>query len=272
MPVKIRLSRHGRKKRPFYHIVVADSRAPRDGRLIERLGSYNPNTNPATIELDFDRALDWLMKGAQPTDTCRAILSYKGVLMKKHLLEGSNKGAFTEEEAEKRFQAWLTEKESGIQAKIESLANKKDDAEKAILARETEINLARAAEIEKKKLDVIEAANAEAAEEAVEEVVEEEIRIPEEAPVAEETPAEVVEEKKEEVVKETPAEEVKAEESKTEEVKAEEPKTEEVKAEEPKTKEVKAEEPKTEKVKAEETPAEEPAKKEKAEEKKNSDA
>ncbi|MCK4919754.1 MAG: 30S ribosomal protein S16, partial [Bacteroidales bacterium] len=184
MPVKIRMSRHGRKKRPFYHIVVADSRAPRDGRLIERLGSYNPNTNPATIELDFDKALDWLQKGAQPTDTCRAILSYKGVLMKKHLLEGAKKGAFTEEEAEKRFEAWLTEKESGIQAKIESLAKKKDDAEKAILARETEINLARAAEIEKKKLDAVETAAAEAAEEVTEEVVEEEMRIPEEAPVA----------------------------------------------------------------------------------------
>jgi small subunit ribosomal protein S16 len=103
MPVKIRLSRHGKKRKPYYHIVIADSRAPRDGKLIERVGSYNPNTNPATIELDFDRALDWLLKGAQPTDTCRAILSYTGVLMKKHLLNGVKKGALTEEEAEVRF-------------------------------------------------------------------------------------------------------------------------------------------------------------------------
>ena len=104
MPVKIRLARHGRKRHAFYHIVVADSRAPRDGRLIERIGSYNPNTNPATIELDFDKALNWLKNGAQPTDTCRAILSYKGVLMKKHLLEGVKKGAFDEAEAEKFYQ------------------------------------------------------------------------------------------------------------------------------------------------------------------------
>ena len=99
MPVKIRLARHGRKKGPFYHIVAADSRAPRDGRYIERIGIYNPKTNPATIELDFDKSLDWLMKGAQPTDTCRAILSYKGVLYKKHLLEGVKKNAFSAEEA-----------------------------------------------------------------------------------------------------------------------------------------------------------------------------
>jgi small subunit ribosomal protein S16 len=112
MPVKIRLSRHGKKRKPYYHIVIADSRAPRDGRLIERVGTYNPNTNPATIELDFDRALDWLLKGAQPTDTCRAILSYKGVLMKKHLLNGVKKGALTEEEAENRFSAWIKGKRS----------------------------------------------------------------------------------------------------------------------------------------------------------------
>ncbi len=102
MPVKIRLARHGRKGYAYYHIVVADSRAPRDGRFIERIGSYNPNTNPATIDLNFDKALDWLFKGAQPTDTCRAILSYKGVMMKKHLLEGVKKGAFDDAEAERR--------------------------------------------------------------------------------------------------------------------------------------------------------------------------
>ncbi|MCF8378853.1 MAG: 30S ribosomal protein S16 [Bacteroidales bacterium] len=216
MPVKIRMTRQGRKRKPFYHIVVADSRAPRDGRQIDQLGSYNPNTNPATIELDFEKALEWLQKGAQPTDTCRAILSYKGVLMKKHLLEGAKKGAFTEEEAEARFQNWLTEKESGIQAKKESIARKIADAEKAALARETEINLARAAAIEKKKQAVIEAANAPAEEEAEEVEVAEEApvaEVTEEAPVAEvaeEAPvAEVAEEAPvAEVVEEAPAAEV----------------------------------------------------------------
>jgi small subunit ribosomal protein S16 len=111
MPVKLRLARHGRKKFAFFHIVAADGRAPRDGKFIEKLGVYDPNTNPATIELDFDKSLNWLLKGAQPTETVRAILSYKGVLMKRHLLEGVRKGAFSEEEAEKRFTAWLKEKE-----------------------------------------------------------------------------------------------------------------------------------------------------------------
>ena len=111
MPVKIRLSKKGRKKLPYYHIVVADSRAPRDGKFIERIGLYNPQSNPATIELNFDRALDWLQKGAQPTDTCRAILSKQGVMMKKHLLEGVKKGAFTSEVAESRYQKWISEKE-----------------------------------------------------------------------------------------------------------------------------------------------------------------
>ena len=125
MPVKIRLTRHGHKKSPFYHVVIADSRAPRDGRYIERIGNYNPCTNPATIELDFDKALDWLQKGAQPTDTCRSILSQQGVLLKNHLLEGVKKGAFSEEEAEKRFQAWLKEKESRIKADKDKIAKKK---------------------------------------------------------------------------------------------------------------------------------------------------
>jgi len=116
MPVKIRLSRHGKKGYPFYHIVVADSRAPRDGRYIERLGIYNPNTNPATIEFDFDRALDWLQKGAQPTDTCRTLLSKKGVLMKKHLLEGVTRNAFSTEVAEQKFVAWSNDKDSKTQA------------------------------------------------------------------------------------------------------------------------------------------------------------
>ena len=113
MAVKIRLARHGKKGYAFYHIVAADSRAPRDGKFIEKLGTYNPNTNPATIDLDFGKALDWLQKGAQPTDTCRAILSYKGVMYKKHLLGGVAKGAFTETEAEARFNKWMEATRSG---------------------------------------------------------------------------------------------------------------------------------------------------------------
>jgi len=141
MPVKIRLSRHGRKRYAYYHIVVADSRAPRDGRYIERIGSYNPNTNPATIELDNEKALQWLSNGAQPTDTARAILSYKGVMMKKHLLEGVKKGAFDEAEAEKRFQKWLEEKEAKIQAKKDQLANEKAMTAKERLEQEAKINV-----------------------------------------------------------------------------------------------------------------------------------
>ena len=119
MPVKIRLSRQGKKGYAFYHIVAADSRAPRDGKYIERLGSYNPNTYPATIELDFDKALTWLNNGAQPTETCRNILSQEGVLLKKHLLGGVKKGAFSETEAENRFEKWIHEKQS----KEESIKN-----------------------------------------------------------------------------------------------------------------------------------------------------
>jgi small subunit ribosomal protein S16 len=119
MPVKIRLSRQGKKGYAFYHIVAADSRAPRDGKYIERLGSYNPNTHPATVELDFDKALTWLNNGAQPTETCRNILSHEGVLLKKHLLGGVKKNAFSEAEAENRFDKWKKERQS----KIETLKN-----------------------------------------------------------------------------------------------------------------------------------------------------
>lgn len=151
MPVKIRLSRQGRKKLPFYHIVVADSRAPRDGRFIERIGSYNPITNPATIELNFDRALDWLQNGAQPTETCRAILSYRGVMIKKHLLEGVKKGALTLDQAEVKFQAWITDKDSKIQAKKDSLVKGKRDDMKQRIEAENKVKEARAQEIAKKR-------------------------------------------------------------------------------------------------------------------------
>ena len=173
MPVKIRLARHGRKRHAYYHIVVANSRAPRDGRFIERIGSYNPNTNPATIELDFDKALDWLQKGAQPTDTARAILSYRGVLMKKHLLEGVKKGAFDEAEAEKRFEAWVKDKESKIQTKKDRLAAESDEAYKTRLAAEAKVNEARAAELAKRNAELAAEAKAANAEETAEEVSEE---------------------------------------------------------------------------------------------------
>ncbi|GAB5554355.1 MAG: hypothetical protein Sapg2KO_39460 [Saprospiraceae bacterium] len=125
MPVKIRLQRQGRKKKPFYHIVVADSRAPRDGKYITRLGTYNPMTKPATIELDRELAFDWLMKGAQPTDTARAILKFKGVYYKKHLMRGVAKGAMGLEEAEKKYQEWLDAKEEKIAARVEQSAQEK---------------------------------------------------------------------------------------------------------------------------------------------------
>lgn len=118
MPVKIRLQRKGRKKRPFYQIVAADARAPRDGRFIEKLGTYNPMTKPATIELDRDRAFEWLEKGAQPTDTARAILRFKGVFYKKHLMRGVKKGSLTMEEAEAKYQEWIAEKDAKIAARV----------------------------------------------------------------------------------------------------------------------------------------------------------
>jgi small subunit ribosomal protein S16 len=131
--------------------VVADSRAPRDGRFIERIGTYNPNTNPATIDLKFERALEWLSNGAQPTDTCERLLSYKGVLMKKHLLEGVKKGAFDAAEADRRFNVWLKEKETKVQAKKDRLVSEKNMTAKERLEIETKINTEKAEAIAKKK-------------------------------------------------------------------------------------------------------------------------
>lgn len=172
MATKLRLQRRGRKNYAFYQIIVADSRAPRDGKYIERIGSYNPNTNPATITLDFDRALYWLQVGAQPTDTVRNILSDEGVLMKKHLLGGVTKGAFDEAEAEKRFEAW---KNTRLQAN-QKLKNKDEEAqraaEKAKLDAEKEVNKAKAEALAKKKAEA-EAANHPVVEETMEESVEE---------------------------------------------------------------------------------------------------
>lgn len=163
MPVKIRLQRHGRKRYAYYHIVVADSRAPRDGRFIERLGSYNPNTNPATIQLNVEKALQWLHNGAQPTDTARTILSNEGVLMKKHLLEGVKKGAFDQATAEARFEKWLNEKEAKVIAKKEKLATSKTTAAKERLEIEKKINAEKAEALAKKKAEAEAAANAAAA-------------------------------------------------------------------------------------------------------------
>ena len=178
MPVKIRLQRHGRKGKPFFWVVAADSRAKRDGRSLEKLGTYNPNTNPATIELDVDAAVRWLQNGAQPTDTARAILSYKGALLKNHLAGGVKKGALTEEQAEKKFEAWLEEKEAKITAKAGSLEKAKAEAKAKQLEAEKEINAKRQAEAEEAENEAIRAeADAKAAAEAeakAEEAVEEE--------------------------------------------------------------------------------------------------
>ncbi len=166
MATKIRLARHGKKGYAFYHIVVADSRAPRDGRFIEKLGTYNPNTNPATIELDFDRAVEWVAKGAQPTDTTRAILSYKGVMYRKHLLGGVAKGAFTEAEAETRFEKWLKEKAGKIDAKTNKLSADKAAGEKARQAAETKAKEEKAKAIAAKKVAAEKAEAGETEEEA----------------------------------------------------------------------------------------------------------
>ncbi len=196
------MQRHGRKGKPFFHIVIADSRSKRDGRFIEKIGTYNPVTNPAQIELDMDRAVHWLQVGAEPSNTARNILSYKGALMKKHLLGGVAKGAFSEEEAEKRFEAWLEERANAVENKKDNLAKAKADAKAAAL------------EAEKKKSEA---------------------RIAVEEPVADEveTATEEVEVATEEVSEETaPAEEVVAETEVTEEVSAEETPAEEASEEE----------------------------------------
>ncbi len=193
MPVKIRLQRKGRKQRPFYHIVVADSRAPRDGRFITKLGTYNPMTKPATIDIDREEAYNWLMKGAQPTDTVRAILRFKGVLYRKHLMRGVQKGALTQEEADKKWQEWIEAKESKVAARREATA----------------------AEIAKVHADRFGDVP----------VVVEEAPVEEEAPAAEEPEAATEEAPAEEA--EATTEEAPAEEAATEEAPAEEEKKEE---------------------------------------------
>jgi len=169
MPVKIRLQRHGKKGKPYYWIVAADSRSKRDGKYLEKLGAYNPNTNPATIELDIDGAVQWLQNGAQPTDTAKAILSYKGAMLKNHLVGGVRKGALTEEQAETKFNAWVEEKTSKVQAKEDGLSKADADAKAKALDAEKAVNEARIA----------------AAAPVIEEVVEEEVVVEVVAEVAE---------------------------------------------------------------------------------------
>lgn len=186
MATKIRLQRHGHKDYAFYPIVIADSRAPRDGRFIERIGSYNPNTNPATISLNFERALYWLNVGAQPTDTVRNILSREGVLLMKHLQGGVKKGAFSEEEAQKRFDAWKAEKS----AKLEAVRNKERDAKKAKakanLDEEVKKNEAKAEAVAKKRAEIAAAkAEAEAQAAKAEQEAAEAAKAEAEAPAAE---------------------------------------------------------------------------------------
>jgi small subunit ribosomal protein S16 len=192
MSVKIRLQRHGKKGKPFYWIVAADARSKRDGKFLEKLGTYNPNTNPATIDLNLDQAVQWLHNGAQPTDTARAILSYKGVLLKHHLDGGVRKGALTQEQADAKLAAWLDEKAGKVTAKKDGLAKSKEEAKAKALKAEKEVNEKRAnAAAEAAKAEEAEAVAEETVEETTEEVVaevaNEETPATEEAPAAEET-------------------------------------------------------------------------------------
>ncbi len=192
MSVKIRLQRHGKKGKPFYWIIAADARAKRDGKYLEKLGTYNPNTNPATINLDIDGAVKWLQNGAQPTDTARAILSYKGVMLKNHLVGGVRKGALTEEQADEKFNAWVAEKEAKIDAKKDGLSKVDAEAKAKVLAAEKEVNAKRLADAEE-ALKAEEKAQA-AAEAEIE--AQKEAQAAEKAPVAEtEAPAKDSEEK-----------------------------------------------------------------------------
>lgn len=170
MPVKIRLQRHGKKGKPFYWIVAADSRAKRDGKFLEKLGVYNPNVNPAIIELNVDSTVQWLHNGAQPTETARNILSYKGALLKHHLAGGVRKGALTEEQAEEKFNAWLAEKEGKISQKKDNLSKAEEEAKAKALEAEKEVNAKREAEAKAAQEEAQAAATEEAAEaEATEE-------------------------------------------------------------------------------------------------------
>jgi len=182
MSVKIRLQRHGKKGKPFYWIVAADARAKRDGRYLEKVGTYNPNTNPATIDLNLDAAVKWLHNGAQPTDTARAILSYKGALLKHHLDGGVRKGALTQEQADEKLNKWLDEKAGKVDAKKDNLSKAKADAKAAALKAEQKVNEDRIAAAKQAEADLIAAAQAE---EAAANATEETAAEGDEAPAAE---------------------------------------------------------------------------------------
>ena len=199
MPVKIRLQRHGKKGKPFYWIVAADARSKRDGKFLEKLGIYNPNTNPATIDLDVDGAVKWLGNGAQPSDTAKRLLSYKGALLKHHLLGGLRKGALTEEQVEEKFKAWVAEKDAAVAAKISGLTQEQEAEKAKALAAEKAVNEKRvadaqaleaeaAAEIAAAEAAEVAAAEVAATDAAAEEAVAEEASSTEEV-VAEEAPA-----------------------------------------------------------------------------------
>ena len=236
MPVRIRLQRHGKKGKPFYWVVAADARSKRDGKYLEKLGTYNPNTHPATVDLNVDASVKWLQNGAEPTNTAKAILSNKGVLLKHHLVKGVAKGALTEEQVEERFAQWLAEKEKAAQALNSSIDKAKADAKAKALEAEKEANEKRAAAI--------------AAANAPEPEVSEE-------PAAEEAPA------AEAATEEAPAEEAPADEAATEEAPAEEAPAAEAATEEAPAEETPAAEASTEEASTEEAPAEEEADEEK---------
>lgn len=205
MAVKIRLARRGRKKMAMYDVVIADARSPRDGKFIEKIGTYNPNVNPASIELDNDKAFKWVMDGAQPTDTVRAILSYRGIMIKKHLQIGVNKGAITQEQADAKFDDWVKGKEVEVQGKVDTLTKAKDADKKSRQEAETKVKEARSEALQKKNSDLVAALEAESAEAIKEAATEEAVEAAE--TVAEEAAPEVVEAPAPEVV-EAPAPEV----------------------------------------------------------------
>ena len=207
MPVRIRLQRHGKKGKPFYWIVAADSRAKRDGRYLEKLGTYNPNTHPATVALDVDKAVTWLQNGAQPSDTARNLLSNEGVMLKNHLVNGVRKGALTEEQVAEKFEAWVQEKEGKKEALLNSLKQQENKAKAAALAAEQEVSAKRKAAAEEALAEDV--ATEEVTEEAPEEVAAEEAHASEEA--TEETAEEVVSEEVVEPASEETTEETVAE-------------------------------------------------------------
>ncbi|MEN9928568.1 MAG: ribosomal protein [Bacteroidota bacterium] len=214
MSVKIRLQRHGKKQKPFYWIVAADARSKRDGKYLEKLGIYNPNTNPATVDLNLDKAVQWLHNGAQPTDTARAILSYKGALLKHHLDGGVRKGALTQEQADAKLAAWLESKATKVDAKKDGLSKAQQAAKAKALKAETEANEKRikaaadalkAAEVVEEEASSEEEVVAEVEEVATEEAVVEETPVAEEVVATEEVVAEEAPATENETTEETEA-------------------------------------------------------------------